>query len=149
MRRRPVIETLRALSDTNTVGWDLKVPDVMRAAEFIRQVLRQFETNGGCPSLLILFLPNDHTGGTRRLYPLPGAQVADTTWLWAGWSRRSTHSRFLAGDLPVRNRGRSGRRLGSRQPHVGWRKPCGKGNSHRSPKSAKAIVWLRVSSLLA
>ena len=24
-----------------------------------------------------------------------------------------------------------------------------KGNSHRSPKSAKAIVWLRVSSLLA
>jgi len=93
LRCRPVIETLRALSDTNTVGWDLKVPDVMRAAEFIRE-LRQFETNGGCPSLIILFLPNDHTGGTRRLYPLPGAQVADNDLALGRVVEAITHSRF-------------------------------------------------------
>ena len=93
LRCRPVIETLRALSDTNTVGWDLKVPDVMRAAEFIRE-LRQFETNGGCPSLIILFLPNDHTGGTRRLYPHPGAQVADNDLALGLVVEAVTHSRF-------------------------------------------------------
>jgi YVTN family beta-propeller protein len=73
---RAGIESLRQHSNTNTVGWDLKVPDVMRAAEFIRE-LHQFETNGGFPDLIILFLPNDHSGGTRGQYPTPGAQVAD------------------------------------------------------------------------
>ena len=52
-------------SNTNTVGWDLKVPDVLRAAEFIRD-LRQFETNGGFPDFVLLFLPNDHTGRHAR-----------------------------------------------------------------------------------
>jgi YVTN family beta-propeller protein len=76
LRSRAGIETLRRHSNTNTVGWDLKVPDVMRAAEFIRE-LREFETNGGFPNLSLLFLPNDHGGGTRGQYPVPGAQVAD------------------------------------------------------------------------
>ena len=48
LRSRAGLESLRRHSNTNTVGWDLKVPDVMRAAEFIRE-LRQFETNGGFP----------------------------------------------------------------------------------------------------
>jgi phospholipase C len=76
LRSRAGPESLRRHSNTNTVGWDLKVPDVMRAAEFIRE-LRQFETNGGFPNLTLLFLPNDHSGGTRGQYPVPGAQVAD------------------------------------------------------------------------
>ncbi|HWQ91961.1 MAG TPA: bifunctional YncE family protein/alkaline phosphatase family protein, partial [Clostridia bacterium] len=76
LRSRPAIESLHRYSNTNTVGWDLKVPDVMRVAEFVRE-LREFETNGGFPNLIILFLPNDHTGGARGQYPIPGAQVAD------------------------------------------------------------------------
>ena len=70
------LESLRRFSKTNTVGWDLNVPDVMRAAEFIQE-LHQFETNGGFPNLALLFLPNDHTGGTRGSHPSPGAQIAD------------------------------------------------------------------------
>ncbi|HPC62807.1 MAG TPA: beta-propeller fold lactonase family protein, partial [Verrucomicrobiota bacterium] len=76
LRSRPAIASLRPHSNTNTVGWDLKVPDVLRAAEFIRE-LREFETRGAFPNLVMLFLPNDHSGGTRGQYPTPGAQVAD------------------------------------------------------------------------
>jgi hypothetical protein len=73
---RPGIESLRKHSSTNTVGWDLNVPDVMRAAAFIKE-LKQFETNGGLPNLVLIFLPNDHTGGTRGRSPSPGSQIAD------------------------------------------------------------------------
>jgi YVTN family beta-propeller protein len=76
LHSRAMIRTLRTLSDTNSVGWDLKVPDVMRAAEFIRE-LQQFEKDGDLPNLVILYLPNDHTGGERTDYPEPGSQIAD------------------------------------------------------------------------
>ena len=87
------IESLRPHSNTNTVGWDLKVPDVMRAAEFIRE-LRQFEAQGGFPNLMILFLPNDHTGGTRANIPTPGAQVADNDLALGLVVEAVSHSRF-------------------------------------------------------
>lgn len=93
LRSYPAIESLRAHSNTNTVGWDLKVPDVMRAAEFIRE-MRQFETNGGFPNLMILFLPNDHTGGTRGQYPTLGAQVADNDLAFGQVVEAVSHSRF-------------------------------------------------------
>ena len=93
LRSRPGIESLRPHSNTNTVGWNLKVPDVMRAAEFIRE-LRQFETQGGFPNLVILFLPNDHTAGTSSHYPLPGAQVADNDLALGRVVEAVTHSRF-------------------------------------------------------
>ncbi|RYD36529.1 MAG: phosphoesterase [Verrucomicrobiaceae bacterium] len=73
---RPAIETLGKWSKRDTVGWDLNVPDIMRAEAFIRE-LRQFEKDGSLPALTLLFLPNDHTGGTRGLHPTPAAQVAD------------------------------------------------------------------------
>jgi YVTN family beta-propeller protein len=93
LRSRPGIETLRKYSNTNTVGWDLHVPDVMRAAEFIKE-LRQFETNGNFPNLVILFLPNDHTGGTKGRYPLPGAQVADNDLAFGMVVEAITQSKF-------------------------------------------------------
>ncbi len=93
LRSRPAIETLRPYSNTNTVGWDLKVPDVMRAAEFVRE-LRQFETNGGFPNLIILFLPNDHSGGARERYPTPGAQIADNDLALGQVVEALSHSRF-------------------------------------------------------
>jgi hypothetical protein len=34
----PAIETLRGYIDTNSIGWDLEVPDVFRAAQFIREL---------------------------------------------------------------------------------------------------------------
>jgi YVTN family beta-propeller protein len=93
LRSRAMIRTLRNHSDTNSVGWDLKVPDVMRAAEFIRE-LRQFETNGGFPDLVILYLPNDHTGGEHSDYPTPGSQIADNDLALGRVLEALTHSRF-------------------------------------------------------
>ncbi|HEX4349351.1 MAG TPA: bifunctional YncE family protein/alkaline phosphatase family protein, partial [Verrucomicrobiae bacterium] len=73
---QPDIEALRPYLDTNTVGWDLAVPDICRAAEFIRE-LKQFEQTGNFPNLVIIWLPNDHTSGTANGAPTPRAQVAD------------------------------------------------------------------------
>ncbi len=73
---KPAIETLRAFSKADTVGWDLNVPDVVRVAAFIKE-LKDFEARGTFPNLTIIFLPNDHTGGTRGKSPTPAAQVAD------------------------------------------------------------------------
>jgi len=93
IRSRAGLESLRPYSDTNTVGWDLKVPDVVRAAEFIRE-LGRFETNGELPELTILFLPNDHSGGARSAYPAPGAQVADNDLALGRVAEAVSRSRF-------------------------------------------------------
>jgi hypothetical protein len=93
LESRVGIETLRPHSHTNTVGWDLNVPDVMRAAEFIKE-LRHFETNGTLPDFIYLFLPNDHTGGTDSKYPTPGAMVADNDLAFGQVVEAISHSRF-------------------------------------------------------
>jgi hypothetical protein len=72
----PDIEALRPYIITNTIGWDLDVPDVFRASQFIKK-LKQFEANGNLPNLVILWLPNDHTSGTKYGSPTPAAQAAD------------------------------------------------------------------------
>ena len=90
---RPGIESLRRYSPTNTVGWDLNVPDVMRATEFIK-ALKQAETNGGLADFTLLFLPNDHTGGTRGKTPTPAAQVADNDLAMGMIVDALSHSRF-------------------------------------------------------
>jgi len=72
----PDIEALRPYIVTNIIGWDLDVPDVWRAAQFIKN-LKQFEAADNLPHLVILWLPNDHTSGTAVGSPTPAAQVAD------------------------------------------------------------------------
>ncbi len=93
LRCRPVIESLRPHSPTNTVGYDAKVPDQMRADFFIRE-LRRFETNGGFPELMILFLPNGHTAGTSARYPKPGSMVADNDLALGRLVEALSRSRF-------------------------------------------------------
>jgi YVTN family beta-propeller protein len=73
---RPAIESLRPYLATNTVGWELAIPDVFRAAQFIGE-LKQFEERGDFPNLSIICLPNDHTSGTKAKFPTPAAHVAD------------------------------------------------------------------------
>ena len=114
IRSRAGLASLRPYSYTNTVGWDLKVPDVVRAAEFIRD-LRRFETNGDLPELIILFLPNDHSGGARSEYPTPGAQLADNDLALGRVVRGPYPQPVLAGHVPVSHRRRSPGRLGPRQ----------------------------------
>ena len=73
---RPAIETLRPYIKTDTVGWNMSVPDVLRAARFIEE-LKSYEKSGTFPNFIMICLPNDHTSGTALGSPTPAAQVAD------------------------------------------------------------------------
>ncbi|MDA1272537.1 MAG: beta-propeller fold lactonase family protein [Verrucomicrobia bacterium] len=90
---RPAIESLRPYLVTSTVGWDMDVPDVFRASEFIKE-LKQFEQSGDFPNLVIICLPNDHTSGTRAGSPTPAAQVADNDLAFGQIVDAISHSRF-------------------------------------------------------
>jgi phospholipase C len=60
-------------------GYDLAITDQARfdawQAEF-----KEFVRTGSVPALMIVWLPNDHTAGTRPGFPTPKAMVADNDW---------------------------------------------------------------------
>jgi YVTN family beta-propeller protein len=90
---RPAIESLRPHLNTNTVGWDMDVPDVFRAAQFVKD-LREFEEKGEMPNFIIICLPNDHTSGTAAGAPTPAAQVADNDLAFGQIVEAISKSRF-------------------------------------------------------
>ncbi len=89
----PDIEALRPYIMTNTIGWDLDVPDVWRAAQFIKS-LKQFEAGGQMPNLIIIWLPNDHTDGAKPGSPTPAAHVADNDLAFGQVVEALSHSIF-------------------------------------------------------
>ncbi len=94
-KSRCVIPALARLSDTDTMGWDLNVPDQFRADKFIEK-LKAWETDGNLPDMVYLFLPNDHTGGTRGKSPTPGAQIADNDLAFGRVVEALSHSKYWA-----------------------------------------------------
>ncbi len=70
------IEQLRHYSSPDYPGWNLAIPDVVRAEIFIKG-LKDFEEKGQMPSLTIVYLPSDHTRGLDPTAPTPQAMVAD------------------------------------------------------------------------
>ena len=90
---RPMIESIRPYLCANTAGWDLNIPDVFRAREFIRE-LREYERAGDLPNLVIISLPNDHTSGTKPGSPTPAAQVADNDLAFGQIVEAISKSRF-------------------------------------------------------
>ena len=93
LRSEPAVESLRPYLATNTVGWDMAVPDVFRAAQFIKE-LKEFEQTGDFPNLSIICLPNDHTSGTGAGSPTPAAQVADNDLAFGQIVEALSQSRF-------------------------------------------------------
>jgi YVTN family beta-propeller protein len=92
---RPGIESLRPYLNTQTVGWDMDIPDAFRAAQFIKE-LREYERTGKFPNLIIICLPDDHTSGTRAGAPTPAAQVADNDLAFGQIVEAISHSPFWA-----------------------------------------------------
>jgi YVTN family beta-propeller protein len=76
IRAKANLEQLQPYLCPTFIGFPNKVPDVYRAAEFIKE-LKEFEENGNFPNFIIMLLPNDHTSGTRPGMPTPQAAVAD------------------------------------------------------------------------
>ncbi|MGL4513028.1 MAG: alkaline phosphatase family protein [Lacipirellulaceae bacterium] len=72
----PSVESLRAISPLETVGWNMSVPDQFRADYFLRDLARD-EARGDFPNLTFVCLPQDHTSGTSPGTPTPAACMAD------------------------------------------------------------------------
>jgi autotransporter-associated beta strand protein/YVTN family beta-propeller protein len=83
------VASLRPYSSTNVPGWNLGIPDVVRAGGFIKE-LNAAQSSGVWATFHLLYLPNDHTGGT----PSPRAQVADNDLALGQVIEAITHSRF-------------------------------------------------------
>ncbi len=75
-RQQIGIERLRRHSCRAYPGWNMKIPDGLRADVFLRE-LAECEKSGAFPNLTIVYLPSDHTSGTEPGAPTPRAQVAD------------------------------------------------------------------------
>ncbi len=76
IRATAKIKTLAPYLCESVIGFPSIVPDVYRAAEFIKE-LKRCEASGQMPNFCIMLLPNDHTAGTRPGMPTPEAAVAD------------------------------------------------------------------------
>ncbi len=70
------IARLRRFTHPTYPGWNMRVPDVMRADIYLKS-LKTYAKIGKMPNLTLLYLPNDHTSGTAPGAPTPRAQVAD------------------------------------------------------------------------
>ena len=70
------MKNLEKYSDLRYPGWNLNIPDQIRADIFIK-ALHEYEAQGSLPEFIILYLPNDHTSGYSETVPTPRAYVAD------------------------------------------------------------------------
>lgn len=68
--------TLQKNSSTNVSGFNLTIPDQLRADGFIKE-LNAAQSNGAWAAFNMLYLPNDHTAGGTAGLPTPRAELAD------------------------------------------------------------------------
>ncbi len=83
-RMRPTKAALRDHYDPLFPDFETDYPDQLRADEFLREFDEFAKGRGSAatpkkelPQFLLLYLPDDHTGGTRPGKPTPRASVAD------------------------------------------------------------------------
>jgi YVTN family beta-propeller protein len=87
------VERLRRYSCPDYPGWNMDIPDVLRAAVFLNE-LAECERNGEFPNFIIIYLPNDHTSGTAPGKPTPRSLVADNDLALGRIVEAISHSRF-------------------------------------------------------
>jgi DNA-binding beta-propeller fold protein YncE len=81
-RSVPTMAELRDHADLQFASFNVDYPDQLRADEFLSEFKEFVQGHGKSkeqelPNLIIMHLPNDHTGGTRPRKPTPSASVAD------------------------------------------------------------------------
>ena len=79
-RTRPTKAALRDHYDPQFPDFNTDYPDQLRADEFLREFDEFVKAKGSAkelPQFTLLYLPDDHTGGTRPGKPTPQASVAD------------------------------------------------------------------------
>jgi DNA-binding beta-propeller fold protein YncE len=79
-RTRPTKAALRDHYDSQFPDFNTDYPDQLRADEFLQEFDEFVKAKGSAkelPQFTLLYLPDDHTGGTRPGKPTPQASVAD------------------------------------------------------------------------
>lgn len=71
----PALAALKDHIDLNYPGWNLRIRDVRRAREFMRD-FAQLEAQNAVPDFTYIWLPSDHGGAGADIPPLP-EEVAD------------------------------------------------------------------------
>lgn len=87
------VERMRTLACPAYPGWNLAIPDVLRADIFLRE-LADSEATGRWPNFMIVYLPQDHGSGTQPGAPTPRAHVADNDLALGRMVERISRSRF-------------------------------------------------------
>jgi YVTN family beta-propeller protein len=78
--------------------WSLRVPDVARARIFSRY-LKQWESKGNMPDLVMVQLPADHTAGARPGFSSAKACVADNDYALGMIVDQVSHSKYWESTL--------------------------------------------------
>ncbi len=89
----PDMDSMRPFVQSNYVGFDLNIPDAVRAAAFVKD-MKQYEAAGSLPNLVIIWIPDDHTSGTKFGEPTPRAQAADNDLAFGRIVESVSHSQF-------------------------------------------------------
>ncbi len=89
------LNTVTNILSQSYPSFDHRIPDVLKAATFIKE-LKETEAMQGdhLPNLMVMALPNDHTQGTKPGYPSPRAQVADNDIALGEIVEAVSHSKF-------------------------------------------------------
>jgi YVTN family beta-propeller protein len=90
---RPAIPTVAPFSPTDTLGWNMAVPDQWRA-RYITDQVAAWDKDGRMPQLILICLPDDHTSGTSEGSPTPQACVADNDLAFGRIVEAFSHSSF-------------------------------------------------------
>jgi YVTN family beta-propeller protein len=88
-------ESLRRYSCPTYPGWNLNVADAVRIDVFLKE-FEAAKAKGEWPNLVIVYLPSDHTSGTKEGSPTPAAQVADNDLALGKLVDAVSHSKFWA-----------------------------------------------------
>jgi YVTN family beta-propeller protein len=89
------VEMLRKFTCPDYPGWNLRIPDQCRMDVFLKEFAR-YEKTGDFPNFVIVYLPQDHTAGTKQSVPTPRAHVADNDLALGRLVEAVSHSRIWA-----------------------------------------------------
>jgi hypothetical protein len=87
------IENLWQYTHPTYPGWNMAIPDVVRAQIFLDELV-EAEKTGEWPDFQIVFLPQDHGSGTTPDMPTPRAHMADNDLALGRIIDGISHSRF-------------------------------------------------------
>ena len=96
-RMRPTKAALRDHFDPLYPDFETDYPDQLRADEFLREFDEFVKGKGTAkelPQFILLYLPDDHTGGTRPGKPTPKASVADNDFALGRLVEAVSHSPY-------------------------------------------------------